>query len=130
MLAVVAHPDDESFGLGAVLAAVVAAGGEVRVVCLTHGEASTLGTTAGLGAVRAAELAAAAARLGVAATVLHDFADGHLATVEPAALDAAVEAALGHRVPREPGRRQPGAHPPARAAGRRRTDPAGRDAAP
>jgi hypothetical protein len=42
VLAVVAHPDDESFGLGAVLAAVVGEGAEVGVLCLTHGEASTL----------------------------------------------------------------------------------------
>ncbi|HLI74718.1 MAG TPA: PIG-L family deacetylase, partial [Acidimicrobiales bacterium] len=42
-LAVVAHPDDESFGLGAVLAALVRSGGDVRVLSFTHGEASTLG---------------------------------------------------------------------------------------
>ena len=42
VLAVVAHPDDESFGLGALLAAFVAAGVRVSVLCLTHGEASTL----------------------------------------------------------------------------------------
>jgi LmbE family N-acetylglucosaminyl deacetylase len=95
VLAVVAHPDDESFGLGAVLAALVAAGAEVRVVCLTQGEASTLGATVELAAIRAGELAAAAARLGIAEVVLHDFADGHLAAVEPAVLDATVEAALG-----------------------------------
>jgi LmbE family N-acetylglucosaminyl deacetylase len=43
-LAVIAHPDDESFGLGAVLAAF-GAGTQVRVLCFTRGEASTLGTT-------------------------------------------------------------------------------------
>lgn len=95
MLAVVAHPDDESFGLGAVLAALVTAGAEVRVVCLTQGEASTLGDSADLAALRAGELAAAAARLGIAAVALHDFTDGDLAAVEPALLDATVEAALG-----------------------------------
>ena len=36
-LAVIAHPDDESFGLGAVLAALVEAGVGVPVLCLTHG---------------------------------------------------------------------------------------------
>jgi len=44
-LAVIAHPDDESFGLGAVLAALSGAGAQVRVLCFTRGEASTLGTT-------------------------------------------------------------------------------------
>jgi LmbE family N-acetylglucosaminyl deacetylase len=95
VLAVVAHPDDESFGLGAVLAALVAAGAEVRVVCLTHGEASTLGATAGLAALRAAELTAAAARLGVAEVHLHDFADGELGATAPTVLDGTVEDALG-----------------------------------
>ena len=42
ILAVVAHPDDESFGLGALLARAAAAGARVGVLCLTHGEASTL----------------------------------------------------------------------------------------
>ena len=40
VLAVVAHPDDESFGLGAVLAALGANGAETRVLCFTHGEAT------------------------------------------------------------------------------------------
>ena len=42
VLAVVAHPDDESFGLGAVLAGFVDAGAAVAVLCFTHGESSTL----------------------------------------------------------------------------------------
>lgn len=40
-LAVVAHPDDESFGLGAVLGYLVHNGAEVSVLCFTRGEAST-----------------------------------------------------------------------------------------
>ena len=40
---VVAHPDDESFGLGAVIDAFVRAGAVVQVLCLTRGESSTLG---------------------------------------------------------------------------------------
>ena len=51
-LAVVAHPDDESFGLGAVLSTLSRAGVTVRVLCLTHGEASTLGLNADFGDVR------------------------------------------------------------------------------
>jgi len=95
VLAVVAHPDDESFGLGAVLAGLAAAGAEVRVLCLTHGEASTLGARADLADVRRAELAAAAARLGVRDVVLEGLADGSLADQPTDALDAVVEAALG-----------------------------------
>lgn len=63
-VAVVAHPDDESFGLGAVLGALVDAGTAVELVCFTHGEASTLGADTGLGPRRDAELRAAAAELG------------------------------------------------------------------
>jgi len=40
LLAVVAHPDDESFGLGAILDGFVVGGARVEVLCLTHGEAS------------------------------------------------------------------------------------------
>src|SRR5512146_1948099 len=42
VLAVCAHPDDESFGLGAVLDAFGAQGTRLAVLCLTHGESSTL----------------------------------------------------------------------------------------
>jgi LmbE family N-acetylglucosaminyl deacetylase len=36
-LAVVAHPDDESFGLGAVLSAFIDSGTRVSVLCFTRG---------------------------------------------------------------------------------------------
>jgi LmbE family N-acetylglucosaminyl deacetylase len=79
VLAVVAHPDDESFGLGAVLDAFVRGGATVEVLCLTHGEASTLhGAPGDLAAVRGAELSAAADALGVTRTLLHDHPDGAL----------------------------------------------------
>jgi LmbE family N-acetylglucosaminyl deacetylase len=79
VLAVCAHPDDESFGLGAVLAALATAGTASSVLCFTHGEASTLGLDAGdLRRVRAGELAAAAAVLGTASTRLLDYPDGRL----------------------------------------------------
>lgn len=42
VVAVVAHPDDESFGLGAILDSFARSGAAVSVLCLTHGEASTL----------------------------------------------------------------------------------------
>ena len=92
-LAVVAHPDDESFGLGAVLAALADAGVPVRVLCLTHGEASTLGAaaTVDLGEVREAELAAAASVLGVDGVALRDLPDGELAATPPGRLDVLVE---------------------------------------
>jgi LmbE family N-acetylglucosaminyl deacetylase len=79
VLAVVAHPDDESFGLGAILDAFHRAGTRTGVLCLTRGEASTLHGVAGdLAAVRGREFAAAARMLGVTDTVLRDFPDGAL----------------------------------------------------
>lgn len=82
VLAVCAHPDDESFGLGAVLGALAKAGTSSSVLCFTHGEASTLGLGAGdLCRVRACELDAAAAALGVAGTGLLDYPDGRLAGI-------------------------------------------------
>jgi N-acetylglucosamine malate deacetylase 2 len=94
-VAVVAHPDDESFGLGALLSALVDAGTSVAVVCLTHGEASTLGAAPDLGTLRDAELRAAAIELGIADVALFDYADGHLADAEPVALLALVDSHLG-----------------------------------
>lgn len=82
VLAVCAHPDDESFGLGAVLAAFSARGTTVRVLCLTQGEASTLGVTERpLGQVRTEELRAAADVLGVEQVELLSYPDGQLQQV-------------------------------------------------
>ncbi len=86
-LVVIAHPDDESFGLGAVLAALVGQGCVVSVLCFTHGEASTLGAAEDLAAVRARELGAAADELGVSDVVLLSYPDGALASVEASVLD-------------------------------------------
>ena len=80
VLGVVAHPDDESFGLGAVLSAFADDNAELAVLCLTRGEASTLhGVDGELSEVRAAELAAAAEVLGVSAVELLSYPDGQLA---------------------------------------------------
>jgi|SRR5215468_4309792 len=86
VLAVCAHPDDESFGLGATLAAFASRGTPTTVLCFTHGAASALGTSRGdLHQIRAAELAAAARELGVGDVELLDYPDGALAQ-EPAEL--------------------------------------------
>jgi LmbE family N-acetylglucosaminyl deacetylase len=82
VLAVCAHPDDESFGLRAVLHHLATTGTTVSVLCFTHGEASTLGTTAGaLHEVRRDELMAAAAELGIDHVELLDYPDGGLESV-------------------------------------------------
>ena len=83
VLAVVAHPDDESFGLGALLSSFVTVGSRVSLLCLTHGEASTLhGVEGDLRAIRARELSDAAAALGIAQVRLASFPDGGLPGVD------------------------------------------------
>lgn len=87
VLAVVAHPDDESFALGAVLAGFTTAGATTAVLCFTHGEASTVhGADGDLYALRATEFAAAAAALGVQVATLLHYPDGQLARTCPARL--------------------------------------------
>lgn len=88
LVAVFAHPDDESFLCGGALARHAAAGTRVVLVCATRGEAGeiadpALATPATLGAVRTRELEAAAAILGLAALHWLDYHDGTLAETVP-----------------------------------------------
>lgn len=80
VLAVCAHPDDESFGLGALLHHFVACGADASMLCFTHGEASSLGRSErALSESRSAELAGAAAALGIGRIKLLNRPDGSLA---------------------------------------------------
>jgi LmbE family N-acetylglucosaminyl deacetylase len=105
VLVVVAHPDDESFGLGAVIDAFVTAGAQVEVLCLTMGEASTLAeglspqSVGELPAMRAQELARAADLLGVRRATLVRHPDGALGQQPAGALEADVEAAVDRVAP-------------------------------
>ena len=78
-LVAVAHPDDEAFGCGSVIARAAALGAEVTVACATRGEAGepTPGSAGpgDLGAVREAELRRAAGRLGAARVELLGYRD-------------------------------------------------------
>jgi LmbE family N-acetylglucosaminyl deacetylase len=80
LLVVVAHPDDETFGCGSVIADAVVGGAEVTVCCATRGEAGEVMpgcdlAGASLGELREQELRAAAAVLGVREIVVLDFVD-------------------------------------------------------
>lgn len=82
LLAVTAHPDDESFGLGSVISALVARGVRVSLLCFTQGERSTLGADrANLGMLRRRELTAAADVLGIEDIALLAYPDGQLVDV-------------------------------------------------
>ena len=96
VLAVVAHPDDESFGLGAILDAFNRAASRTAVLCLTHGEASTVHGVAGnLVELRSQEFAAAAQMLGVSDLTLRDYPDGGLDQVPRSRLVGEVIDAAG-----------------------------------
>ena len=78
--AVVAHPDDETFGCGSLLLRAWSAGATTSVVCATAGQAGevTPGVTVpgeGLGALREAELREAARLMGVRHVRLLGFDD-------------------------------------------------------
>lgn len=99
VLSVVAHPDDEFAGLGAVLDAFIFAGATVRVLCLTHGQSWTLDEAPGdLAALRGAEMASAADVLGAIRVRLPVSLDGELDKVSQMQLAAQVvaEAEAGH----------------------------------
>src|SRR5664279_2256199 len=87
VLAVIAHTDDASFGLGAILDAFVFAGAKVDILCLTHGQAWTLqGAPGDLAALRGAELASAVDVLGPTRDQMADCPDGTLTELGQAQL--------------------------------------------
>lgn len=90
LLCVFAHPDDESFGAGGVLARYAAEGVETYLVAATRGErgwpadpAENPGLTA-LGRIREGELREACAVLGVREVSFLDYVDGELDAADPA----------------------------------------------
>jgi LmbE family N-acetylglucosaminyl deacetylase len=92
LLAVFAHPDDESLACGGLLAWCAQLGARVSLLCVTHGEDGEHGPESGsqpvLGEIRAQELQAAARVLGISDLIVLDYPDGMLPWVDPAALVA------------------------------------------
>lgn len=95
LVVVSAHPDDETFGLGGLVSAFVAAGTRVSLVCLTCGEGSTLGASCDLADRRTRELHCAAQVLGISQVTIHHHPDGALDTVNLGHLVADVLAVAG-----------------------------------
>lgn len=99
LLAVFAHPDDESFGVGGTLARYSAEGVGVHLVCATRGEAGSVADPSrfrgeDLGALRERELRAAAAALGIRTIRLLGCGDGRLDCCPPTELVGRVVAAI------------------------------------
>lgn len=108
LLVTVAHPDDEAFGCGSVLAHAAARGVSAVVACATRGELGEPAPGSGadrarLGDIREAELRAACAVLGVARVEVLGWVDSGVAGAPPpgslaAALPEAVAAAVVHLI--------------------------------
>lgn len=100
LLAVLAHPDDESMGFGGTLAKYAAEGAEVSVLTATAGDAGRFNGlspgsaghpgAAALAAIRRAELSAAAATLGVNDLRTLDYHDQQLDGADPGEVVAVI----------------------------------------
>jgi len=99
LLAVLAHPDDESLGFGGTLARYAAEGVETYLVTATRGERGRFGSLGKrgdpveVGRVREAELRAAATVLGIREVSILNYPDGALDQVEAT---TAIRAVVSH----------------------------------
>ena len=89
LMAILAHPDDESLGIGGTLARYAAEGVETYLVTATRGERGWIGEPSAnpglraLGEIRERELMAAASVLGLKKVDILDYVDGDLDQAEP-----------------------------------------------
>jgi len=96
LLAVLAHPDDESLGFGGTLAKYAAEAVETYLVTATRGERGRFGSSATpaepaeVGRVREAELRAAAAVLGIGEVSILGYPDGAVDQIDPAVAIGAI----------------------------------------
>jgi LmbE family N-acetylglucosaminyl deacetylase len=90
LMCILAHPDDESLGMGGILAKYAAEGVETYLITATRGERGWFGDQHDnpgpetLGQIREAELDAAARILGIREVAFLDYLDGELDQVDPA----------------------------------------------
>jgi LmbE family N-acetylglucosaminyl deacetylase len=100
LMAVLAHPDDESLGFGGTFAKYAAEGVHVALVVATRGERGWTGEAdanpgmTALGQIREAELRAAATALGIDRLTFLDQIDGELADAESSLVLARIVAEI------------------------------------
>jgi LmbE family N-acetylglucosaminyl deacetylase len=104
VLAIFAHPDDESIVTGGTLKACSESGLETIVISLTRGEQGfishpNLATLETLGIVRESELHAACEKLGVTAVECFDYPDGSLAWVDAKEIENVLSERIEHWQP-------------------------------
>jgi len=96
LLAIFAHPDDESLACGGLLAQCAESGVRVSLLCLTHGEHGPGRKDEPLGDTRASELQDASRILGIRDVVVLDHEDGMLPWIDKALLETDILGAI-HR---------------------------------
>ncbi len=89
LLAVLAHPDDESLACGGLLAWCADLGADVALLCMTRGQHGP-GESADLGATRETELRAAAEALGAQQVDVLGYEDGMLPWADASQLESDV----------------------------------------
>ena len=99
ILAVFAHPDDESLSCGGTLARLADAGARVVLLCASRGECGSVSdrsliATSELGHVRSDELREAARTLGIADVLIYDHPDGDLRWADVPQLHDEIVAAI------------------------------------
>jgi LmbE family N-acetylglucosaminyl deacetylase len=102
LMCVLAHPDDESLGMGGTLAKYAAEGIETYLVTATRGERGWFGDEKdnpgpeALGKLRETELLNAAKELGICEVKFLDYIDGDLDQANPAEVTAKIVSHLRH----------------------------------
>ncbi len=105
LMAILAHPDDESLGSGGILAKYAAEGIETSLVTATKGERGWFGDEReypgleALGQIREAELRAAAEVLGIRSVDFLGYLDGELDQAHPAEVMAKIAGRLRRAKP-------------------------------
>jgi LmbE family N-acetylglucosaminyl deacetylase len=102
ILAVFAHPDDESLACGGTLARLADLGSSIVLICGSHGERGGPAGPAhkpGLDRTRARELRAAAEAIGISALIVLDHPDGDLRWAHVSEFQAQIVMALRRHDP-------------------------------